>query len=341
MLINFRGKVLRINNFRFSSSSSAVRKRNTKQNDEIKLLTNDENNFPLLKILPFGNVRREQRILIKSEVISPRYKRLKENCNWTNVWPTARNFHPATIPLPIHMSYVDDNKISAPVGKFNNPELLKIPNFFHLTPITVKRQCEAIKRFCTRWPKALKTDDDCQRHFPITIRTKDFVFSGPSIRWPDSRIVELSFKLSGLKLDEHSHDKMKRLLAHRYNPETDIATIRTDSCPLRKQNYDYAHYLLTASYFESWKIEKWETEKEYSDWEKYFWNQSKSRESLLNYLKKCQPKISIEQLEQQSNVKQYADAVIKLYGDNDGIEKSETNESLNQYKQSVLKILFA
>lgn len=69
MLINFRGKVLRINNFRFSSSSSsAVRKRNTKQNDEIKLLTNDENNFPVLKILPFGNVRREQRILIKSEV---------------------------------------------------------------------------------------------------------------------------------------------------------------------------------------------------------------------------------------------------------------------------------
>lgn len=61
---------------------------------------------------------------------------------------------------------------------------------------------------------------------------------------------------------------------------------------------------------------------------------------MLNYLKKCQSKISIEQLEQQSNVKQYADAVIKLYGDNDGIEKSETNESLNQYKQSVLKILF-
>lgn len=185
-------------------------------------------------------------------MISPRYKRLKDNCNWTNVWPTSRNFNPSTVPLPIHMSFVDDNKIRAPVGKFNNPELLKIPNFLHLTPVTVKKQCEAIKRFCTSWPKALKTDDDCDRHFPITIRTKDFVFSGPSIRWPESRIVELSIKLSDLKLNEHAQDKMKRLLAHRYNHETDIATIRTDSCPLRKQNYDYAHYLLTASYFESW-----------------------------------------------------------------------------------------
>lgn len=174
------------------------------------------------------------------------------NQDWGNVWPAARTFHPASVPLPIHMSYVDDNKHEPPIGKFNNPELLKIPNFLHLTPPVVKRQCEALKKFCTAWPKALKSDEKCDRIFPINVVTKDFVFSSPSLRWPDSRCVEITLKLSDLKLDDHSTDKMKRLLRHRYNPETDTITLLTDSCPLRKQNYDYGQYLLTALYFESW-----------------------------------------------------------------------------------------
>ena len=174
------------------------------------------------------------------------------NQNWGDVWPAARPFHPATVPLPIHMSYIDDNKQEPPIGKFNNPELLKIPNFLHLTPPVVKRQCQALKKFCTKWPEALKSDQDCDRHFPITVVTKDLIFSGPSIRWPDSRVVEIILKLSDLNLDEHSADKLKRLLRHRYNHETDEISLRTDSCPLKKQNYDYGQYLLTALYFESW-----------------------------------------------------------------------------------------
>lgn len=184
--------------------------------------------------------------------MSPRYKRLSEKQEWSNVWPASRTFHPATVPLPLHMNYIDDIKPAPPIGKFNNPELLKIPNFLHLTPPAVKKHCDALRKFCTKWPEALKTDEDCRKHFPLSILTKDFVFSGPSIRWPEARIVELSLKISDLKLDEHASDKLKRLLRHRYNSETDLITIRVDSCPVRKQNYEYGKYLLTAAYFESW-----------------------------------------------------------------------------------------
>lgn len=181
---------------------------------------------------------------------------MSDNHDWGKVWPNARNFHPLTVPLPVHMSYVSDDKSDPPISKFNNPELLKIPNFLHLTPPVVKKHCDALKRFCTKWPSALKTDEDCDKHFPVNILTKDFVFSGPSIRWPKARIVEMSLKLDSLDLDQHASDKMKKLLHDKYNSETNTLTIRAESCPLRKQNYDYAQYLLTALYFESWVIYK-------------------------------------------------------------------------------------
>jgi small subunit ribosomal protein S35 len=42
-----------------------------------------------------------------------------------------------------------------------------------------------------------------------------------------------------------------RLVGDRYDIKTDVLTIVTENCPLRKQNYDYAMYLLTALYHES------------------------------------------------------------------------------------------
>ena len=53
-------------------------------------------------------------------------------------------------------------------------------------------------------------------------------------------------------MDAHARDKLLRLVGDRYNPETDVLTIVTDRCPLRQQNHDYAHYLLTALFHESW-----------------------------------------------------------------------------------------
>lgn len=59
-------------------------------------------------------------------------------------------------------------------------------------------------------------------------------------------------KLKRLPLNRHSKDKILRLLHTHYNEKTDEVTITADRCPLRQQNYDYAMYLLTALFHESW-----------------------------------------------------------------------------------------
>lgn len=59
--------------------------------------------------------------------------------DWGNVWPGPKTFHPASVPLPLRQGFVP--KGQAPPGKFGNAELMKIPNFLHLTPPVIKRQC--------------------------------------------------------------------------------------------------------------------------------------------------------------------------------------------------------
>jgi hypothetical protein len=59
-------------------------------------------------------------------------------------------------------------------------------------------------------------------------------------------------KVGRLPLNAHAKDKLLRLVGERYNPENDILTLMTDRCPLRQQNLDYALYLLTAVFHESW-----------------------------------------------------------------------------------------
>lgn len=169
--------------------------------------------------------------------------------DWGSVWPGPRSFHPATVPLPIRQGYRE--KGAAP-DKYANAELMKIPNFLHLTPPVVKRQCEALKKFCTPWPKALDTDEKCEKYFPIEVTFSNYCHSSPTIRDPLARIVTLKIKLSTLKLNEHARDKFLRLVGDRYDEKTDTFSIVTDRCPTRKQNYEYAMYLLTAVYHESW-----------------------------------------------------------------------------------------
>ena len=60
-------------------------------------------------------------------------------------------------------------------SKHGNTELLKIPNFLHLTPPVVKKHCEAIKKFCTPWPAALHTDEDVDKHFPLQVTLFIFI----------------------------------------------------------------------------------------------------------------------------------------------------------------------
>jgi small subunit ribosomal protein S35 len=68
--------------------------------------------------------------------------------DWTNVWPAATTFKGSVVPLPITQGYVASDKENKglPIEKYANAELMKIPNFFHLTPNHIKKHCAAIKR---------------------------------------------------------------------------------------------------------------------------------------------------------------------------------------------------
>lgn len=48
----------------------------------------------------------------------------------------------------------------------------------------------------------------------------------------------------------------------RYDECTDLVTLVVDRCPYRGQNMDYARYLVTALYHESWTTEPWEAKED-------------------------------------------------------------------------------
>jgi len=43
--------------------------------------------------------------------------------------------------------------------------------------------------FCNEWPKALSTDEICDKLFPIEVITRDIVADGSSLRDPRARVV--------------------------------------------------------------------------------------------------------------------------------------------------------
>ena len=77
---------------------------------------------------------------------------MKPTQDWSSVWPAQRTFHPAVVPLPIRQGYVQIKDQVTP-AKYANVELMKIPNFLHLTPPAIKKQCNNLKQFCSPWPK--------------------------------------------------------------------------------------------------------------------------------------------------------------------------------------------
>ncbi|KAM4734626.1 small ribosomal subunit protein mS35 [Anableps anableps] len=273
----------------------------------------------------------------KREPGEPRTEKMPLDQDWTSVYPAAAPFRSNAVPLPVRMGY--PVKGGVPPEKKGNLELIKIPNFLHLTPAAIKKHCEALKPFCTEWPSALDTDAKCDEHFPVKIESTDYVSAGPSVRNPSARIVRLKVKLSSLNLDDHARKKMLKLVGERYCKDSDILTIRTDSCPLRQQNYEYAMYLLTVLYHESWKIEPWEAEKTPADMEEYSWEDSPSQKNILDTLLRM--KVAGEgeeaevrkQLLGREEVLEYKDSVERLK--NEGASES----SMLQYKEAVRKIL--
>lgn len=267
----------------------------------------------------------------KQEVMPPRTSLMPVDQDWGSVWPGPRTFHPASVPLPLRQGYKEKD---APPGKFGNAELMKIPNFLHLTPPVITRQCEALKSFCSAWPQGLETDAKCEESFPLEIITSDYCHSSPDIRDPLARIVTLKVKLGRLPLNTHAKDKLLRLVGERYNPENDVLTIMTDRCPLRQQNLDYALYLLTTLFYESWKIEAWESEKSEADMEYYDWDASASRKNVMGLLswKPDQNAAEMSADAMDFDIKEFKEAVSKI------MNEGEEEYTLSRYKEEVKKL---
>ncbi|XP_003703148.1 mitochondrial ribosomal protein S35 [Megachile rotundata] len=291
------------------------------------------NEFRVLNIR--GEIKRpfvKKRAYIITEVDpeKTKAKTMPTNQDWQAIWPAARTFHPDVVPLPLRQGYKNPKGIHP--DKYGNTELMKIPNFLHLTPPVIKRHCEALRKFCTKWPEQLEKDDECEKYFPVEIITSDYCYSSPTIREPLARIVSLRVKLSSLHLDAHAKDKMLRLVGNRYNPQTDVITIVADRCPTRKQNLDYVKYLLTALYHISWRVEPWETEKSEDDMESYYWDKRKSKKNLGNI--HCWPQTFTEcNYESIPSVTEYKNAVTDL------MSNEENHDLLNQYKEAVKNVL--
>jgi len=155
--------------------------------------TEEGKEFRVLNVSGTRSSQRPKRSMgRKSLVLPPRSNQMPVDQDWPSVWPVAKTFHPASVPLPLHQGWVEPG--TTPPGKFANAELMKIPNFLHLTPPAIKRHCEALKQFCTEWPNNLETEEKIDNHFPIQITTSDYCHSSPSIRDARTRIVTLQVR---------------------------------------------------------------------------------------------------------------------------------------------------
>ncbi len=82
-----------------------------------------------------------------------REKTMKPDQDWESVWPAARTFHPASVPLPVRQGAKLSGGNHLQPGKAANAELMKIPNFLHLTPPVVSRHCKVLREnLCTQFP---------------------------------------------------------------------------------------------------------------------------------------------------------------------------------------------
>jgi small subunit ribosomal protein S35 len=115
-----------------------------------------------------------------------------------------------------------------------------------------------------------------------------------------------------MKLPASAKEKFIRLVGERYNPVTDSVTIVTDSCPYRKQNREYAEYLLTALYHESAKKEEWEARKTEKDMVTYSWSLRPARSGSQTHLQSVQ--VLLNEGECKKSLEDYKKAVQELVG---------------------------
>ena len=199
-------------------------------------------------------------------------------------------------------------------SKHANAELMKVPNFLHLSPPVVSQHCAALAKFCTAWPQGLDTEEEVEEHFPISLTYSDYLNSSSSVRDRRSRIVQIRINIKSLPLDEHARDKLIRLVGRRYNEETGEIKLVSDRCPYRGQNEDYCKYLLTALLHESWRVEDWEA-KEVADMEQFLEEETGEREALQSLL---------NQGESEVTVARYREEVRRMLGLPETVVSAET-----------------
>lgn len=111
-----------------------------------------------------------------------------------------------------------------------------------------------------------------------------------------------------------------------------MLTLVADKCPYRRQNEDYANYLLTTLYHEAKNMEEWESEMTEEDYANFKWDKTRSKENILAALSKIENK-SAESLLESKKVDRYRNNLKKVF------DEGESQENLNAYKKSVLEIL--
>ncbi|RXG69323.1 28S ribosomal protein S35, mitochondrial [Armadillidium vulgare] len=311
-----------------SSRNISVCTRCSSTNSELKLDVDElsEEKFKVLELVKKRTAAKKHfGKTLEKFFKQPRVQVQSVTQDWGSVWPGPRSFHPASVPLPIRMGYPKRNEPSP--DKWGNAELMKIPNFLHLTPPVIERQCKAIKKFCTPWPKELESEEAQNYFYPLVVKTSSYLHSSASLRDPRARSVSITVSLDSLKLDWHGCDKLLRLVGERFDPITRLITITADRCPLSQQNLDYCIYLLTVIYNESKKTEPWEHEKGEFDYEYFDFDRSKSKETvekLQEFTGEILPEEKIES---------YSNAVVAIHNED------ENEETLENYKNAVLKIL--
>ncbi|KAF5401370.1 Mitochondrial ribosomal protein S35 [Paragonimus heterotremus] len=297
--------------------------------------------FPPLEIRGLTDVRTNMnQFNAVVERKKPLHLRYRDHIDWTNIWPSAATFNYSVVPFPIRQGYCKNLAENSGVSpaKYANAELMKIPNFLHLTKTHIRKHCEALKKFCTEWPAGLDSDQTIEKYYPMEIVQYNYVFSAPSIRDPRARIARLRIRLTHFGLDEHAKRKIIRLtmgpgpgpkVAH-YDWATDMLELTSGRCPASKQNVDYLRYLLTVLVLESKKTETWEKGFPDYDWLAFDWFNSQSRARLLKLcnldvkagkLKNGQPAAC--KLDEHAAVERYRDALQSIWAGNDPLRANQ------------------
>uniref|UniRef100_A0AC35UH47 MRP-S28 domain-containing protein n=1 Tax=Rhabditophanes sp. KR3021 TaxID=114890 RepID=A0AC35UH47_9BILA len=273
---------------------------------------------------------------------TPRSEEMTPSQDWPSVWPAAHSFIASVVPLPMRMGTRPDPSKRPPFKKVGNLELVKIPNFLHLTPEAIKRHCDAIKVFCTPFPKELIGKSElAEEVLPLKIQYSDYVHQGPSLRDSRAKKITYSLKVGALNLSKVGKEKLLRLVGDKYDERSDILTITTDRCFTRRQNTEYASYLLTVLLNESEKLEAWEKLKQSEDSMTVQFEDSKSKKNLEEMIE-CISKLNDDKTNWLKDINTLSeDEKFKTYQNQWSIYRNapETQESIREYGENVKKLL--